>query len=186
MLIRKAISEDAHDLARLLLLAMEDIVYAFIGARSYEQAFTFLSSLTHEPNNQYSYEHCWVICLDDKIVGAALVYDGAQLSTLREPVAKRIFAWYGREFTAEYETQAGEMYIDCFAVDPLFQGKGMGTRLLRWVIEQYNTHQNKTLGLLVDKDNPRAKKLYESLGFEVVGEKTLVGKSLEHLQLKSK
>jgi predicted GNAT family acetyltransferase len=44
--------------------------------------------------------------------------------------------------------------------------------------------QGKVLGLLVDDDNPKAKKHYERLCFKVVGEKWLMGKHLEHMQIK--
>jgi ribosomal protein S18 acetylase RimI-like enzyme len=112
-----------------------------------------------------------------------LIYDGADLIRLREPVGIRLEEYYQRAFNPEAETQAGEMYIDCLAVSPNNQGNGVGTTLLRYIVAYYHQQQNKTLGLLVDKENPRAKRLYESLGFKVVGEKPLVGKLLEHLQL---
>jgi ribosomal protein S18 acetylase RimI-like enzyme len=118
--------------------------------------------------------------------GVVLIYDGAELRTLRDPVAKRIQQLFSRPFTAEDETQEGEMYMDCVAVDPDFQGRGIGAKLIQWVIGHYHVGQNKTIGLLVDYDNPRAKKLYLSLGFDKVGRKTLVGKQLEHLQIKMK
>jgi len=57
--------------------------------------------------------------------------------------------------------------------------------MLRFLINEYVNNRNKTLGLLVDKDNPQAKKLYLRLGFVPVGEKTLAGKSMEHLQCRT-
>jgi ribosomal protein S18 acetylase RimI-like enzyme len=56
--------------------------------------------------------------------------------------------------------------------------------MFQFLIDEYVHKRDKTLGLLVDKDNPDAKKLYLKLGFEIVGEKTLVGKNMEHLQFK--
>jgi len=159
-------------------------VYRFIGESSAEKALRLLESLAGEPNNQYSYENCWVVASDGEIIAAAVVYDGARLSELREPVARKIASLFNRHFHPEDETQAGEFYIDCAAVDPAHQGKGTGTELFRFLINEYVHRQNKTLGLLVDKDNPDAKKLYLKLGFEAVGEKTLAGKEMEHLQYK--
>jgi ribosomal protein S18 acetylase RimI-like enzyme len=72
------------------------------------------------------------------------------------------------------------------AVSPHQQGKGIGSKLFDFLIGEYVYKQNETLGLLVDKDNPNAKKLYLKLGFEVVSEKTLAGKEMEHLQFKKK
>jgi len=59
----------------------------------------------------------------------------------------------------------------------------LGTKLLQFLIQEYVEKQGLTLGLLVDNDNPNAKRLYEKIGFRVVGEKTLVGHAMEHLQI---
>lgn len=185
MFIRKAKPEEASVIAPLILLAMEDITYSFIGARSRKKALQFLEELISEANNQYSYENCWVAASGDTIVAAAIVYSGADLTKLREPVARKIKSMFDRPFTSEDETQAGEYYIDSVGVDPGQQGKGTGSKIFRFLIEEYVDKQGQILGLLVDKDNPNAKKLYLKLGFEVVGEKILAGKQLEHLQYRS-
>ncbi|MNJ84624.1 ribosomal-protein-alanine N-acetyltransferase [compost metagenome] len=184
MFIRKANQEESEIIASHIILAMEDIVYKFIGEKSPEKALWFLSSLTEEKGNQYSYENCWVAELAGEIVGVALVYDGARLNELREPVAHKVNTLFNKEFNPEDETQAGEYYIDCVAVNPNQQGKGIGSKIFQFLIHEYFDQRNETLGLLVDKDNPNAKKLYLKLGFEIVGEKTLAGKEMEHLQFK--
>lgn len=184
MLIRKAKSEEADILATHLLLAMEDIVYHFIGEKSKEKALLFLRSLIQEKNNQYSYEHCWVLEADSILVATALVYDGALLKTLRKPVVQKIKSLFGRELNPGDETAAGEYYIDCIGVDPLHQGKGYGYAMLHFLIKEYVLQLKQTLGLLVEKDNVKAKQLYLKLGFEQMGEKVFAGKTLEHLQYK--
>lgn len=185
MNIRKARPEDAEIIASHILLAMEDIAYQFIGEQSAEKALSLLGSLIRERNNQYSYENCWVAEVENQIVATAVVYDGARLKELRAPVANRIKSLFNRDFNPEDETQPGEYYIDCLGVTPDQQGKGTGSEMFRFLIDEYVHKQHKTLGLLVDKDNPAAKKLYLKLGFEVKGEKTLAGKRLEHMQFKS-
>jgi ribosomal protein S18 acetylase RimI-like enzyme len=163
---------------------MEEILYQFIGEDSTEKATQFLINLISQKANQYSYDNCWIVEIENEIVAAAIVYDGAKLLELREPVAKEIKLMFDRDFNPENETQAGEYYMDCFAVSPYQQGKGIGSKLLQFLIDEYVYKRNETLGLLVDKDNPNAKKLYLKLGFEIVGEKTLAGKEMEHLQFK--
>lgn len=186
MIIRKAKPEESKIIASYIFLAMKDIVYQFIGERSKEKALQFLDSLVREKNNQYSYENCWVVESETKIVATAIVYDGARLKELREPVARQIKSMFNRGFDPEDETQEGEYYMDCIGVNPDNQGKGIGSELIKFLIDEYVHKKNKTLGLLVDKDNPDAKKLYLKLGFEIVGEKTLVLKNMEHLQFKKK
>ncbi len=186
MLVRKAKREESNIIANYIFLAMEEIAYQFIGERSAEKALQFLNSLIEETNNQYSYENCWLVEAENEIVAAALVYDGTKLHELREPVALKVKAMFNRSFNPEDETQAGEYYIDCVGVNPNQQGKGIGSKIFQFLIDEYVYKRNETLGLLVDQENPNAKRLYLKLGFEVIGEKSLVGKKLEHLQFKKK
>ena len=182
---RKAKPEDAASIAYCIFLAMEDIAYAFIGERSAEKALHWLDTMVRMEANQYSYENCWVAVADEEIVAAAVVYDGGCLDELRVPVANQIREMFGRDFNPENETQAGEYYIDSVGVHTDRQGEGIGSQLFRFLINTYVHERNETLGLLVDKDNPKAKNLYLKLGFDLVGEKTLAGKELEHMQYRA-
>ena len=49
------------------------------------------------------------------------------------------------------------------------------------MIEEIAIKQNNVLGLLVDFDNPNAKKVYERKGFKVVGEKMLMNENHENM-----
>lgn len=186
MLIRKAKREESLTIANYIFLAMEEIVYHFIGEKNKAKAIRLLDSLIQETHNQYSYENCWVAIIEKEVVGAALLYDGAQLEELRTPVAEKIKALFNSNFNPEDETQAGEYYIDCVGVNPDYQGKGIGSAIFKFLIDEYVFKRKETLGLLVDFDNPNAQKLYLKLGFEIVGEKILVGKRMNHLQFKPK
>jgi len=183
MLIRKAKPEEAKIIAPYFLMAMGDIAYNFIGENSSEKANKWLESLISERGNQYSFENCFVAEAASKIIAVALIYDGGKLQQLRKPVVKAVKLMFNRDFNPGDETEPGEYYIDCVAVDPAQQGSGIGSEILRFLIAEYVYKQKETLGLLVDKENPDAKKLYLKLGFEFVGEKTFAGKQMEHLQL---
>ncbi|WP_211227063.1 GNAT family N-acetyltransferase [Terrimonas ferruginea] len=183
MVIRKAISAESDSIAPLIFLAMEDIVYYFIGERVRDNAIQLLSSLIRETNNQYSFENCWVIETDNQIVAAAIVYNGADLAALRAPVLAKIKQVYNRNLNLENETEPGEYYIDCIGVDPAHQGKGLGSKIIAFLVQEFVGEQNEILGLLVDKNNPGAKRLYLKSGFAIVGEKKLAGKEMEHLQI---
>lgn len=181
--IRKAGYEDSAEIAALLLLAMEEIVYEFLDVRDKQAAFDFMHHMVRAENNQYSYQKVYVACHDGKIVGAVNVYDGALLEELRKPVAQYVTAHTYKPFDPENETGAGEFYIDSIGVSPEWQGRGIGGRLLQHLISEYVQKQGLTLGLLVEKANPAARRLYEKVGFRKTGEKILVGKVMDHLQL---
>ena len=185
MKIRKATMKDSESIADYLWLAMEDIVYEFIGERDAKKGREFLLYFAGRENNQYSYQNCWVVEDHNKeVVGAANLYDGAKLNELRKPVLEYLSTQYGKDIRPEDETQAGEQYIDSLGVDTGQQGKGIGSKILRFLIGEYVIKNGQTLGLLVDGENANAKKLYLKLGFKSVGKKVLVGKNMEHLQIK--
>lgn len=183
MIIRKATIDDSELIAKYLLLAMEEIIYKFIDERDPKTAYYFLLHFVESENNQYSYQNCFVAEENDEIIGAVSVYDGGKLHELRKPIVDYVRLNFNPDFSPENETQSGEFYIDSLGVSPNHQGKGIGSKMLQFLIEEFVTKNKQTLGLLVEEENPGAKKLYLKLGFKVVGEKTLVGKKLEHLQI---
>jgi ribosomal protein S18 acetylase RimI-like enzyme len=189
MIIRKATLHDSQTIATFLLLAMEQIVYKFINKEDYNQAKEFLLYFIEKESNQYSYQNCFIaeIIENNKTESIAVVclYDGAKLELLRKPIVDYVKTNFNQDFNPENETQKGEIYIDCFAVLPSYQGKGIGTKLLQFLIEEYVNQRKQTLGLLVEKDNTNAQKLYSKVGFKPVGNKTLMGKKMIHLQIKS-
>lgn len=183
MIIRKAAFKDSERVSIYLLLAMKDIVHEMIGIRDDGKAKEFMLQLTKRKNNQYSYENCWVAEEDNEVIAAVNLYDGAKLNELRAPVIQYVKNQFDKDLVLEDETQAGEYYIDALGVDPNQQGKGIGSKIMRFLIEEYVNKSQQTLGLLVDNENPQAKKLYLRLGFELVGKKVFVGKNMEHLQI---
>lgn len=183
MIIRKATVEDSNIISEHLFLAMEDILYEFIGVKNSKKAKGFLLYFVKKENNQYSFQNCLVADSKNGIEGSINIYDGAKLDMLREPIIHYVKKHFNINFNPEKETQQGEYYIDSFGVSPNRQGKGVGTKLLQFVIETYTNNQ-QTLGLLVDEENPEAEKLYLNLGFELIGQKVLVGKKMKHLQRK--
>lgn len=182
--IRKAEPQDSAGIATLLLLAMEEIVYEFLGEKDKQAAFDFMYRMVSTENNQYSYQNAYTLHIDGKMVAAVNLYNGALLEELRKPVAEYMQAHASVPFAPEDETQAGEHYIDSIGVHPEWQGKGMGGQLLRYLIAEYVEKQGLTLGLLVEKTNPAARRLYEKVGFRKTGEKVLAGKTMDHLQIR--
>lgn len=183
MHLRPATSQDFKTIAQFLFMAMEDIVYQFIGEKSEEKAINFLQHFTAKTDNQYSWKNCFIGEIEGEIIAVANVYDGAALVKLRQPIIDFVKANYNPNFNPEPETQAGEMYLDCFAVSPKYRGMGFGSEMLKFLIEEFVEKQNQTLGLLVEKENTNAKKLYSKMGFSHKSHKPLMGKMLEHWQV---
>lgn len=183
MTIRKAVKEDAAFIAPYLLLAMKNSIYKKIGDKDYKEAEELLLHFVKRENNQYSYENCLVAEDEGQVQGAVNIYDGARVKELREPVLEYIEKHFNEYLEPEEETQAGEFYIDSVGVNPDYRGKGAGTKMLQYLIEDYVEKKNQTLGLLVGEDNTVARRLYSKMGFKPVGKKVLRGKEMMHLQI---
>jgi ribosomal protein S18 acetylase RimI-like enzyme len=184
MIIRKATKADSQIITEHIFLAMEEILYEFIGMKDTNKAKDVLGHFVGKENNQYSYENCFVAESENEIVGTVNIYDGGKLESLRRPIIAYIKKHFGIDLTYEKETQEGEHYIDSIGVSEKHQRKGIGTELLKFIIEKYTNKNQRTLGLLVDEDNPKAEKQYLKLGFKLVGRKVLTRKKMKHLQLK--
>ena len=78
------------------------------------------------------------------------------------------------------ETDSGEFYIDTLAVLPEYRGRGIASELLRASIRRAEAI-GKPAGLLVDKENTRARRLYENIGFRKVGERPFCYVMMDHL-----
>ncbi|HLT89270.1 MAG TPA: GNAT family N-acetyltransferase [Sphingobacterium sp.] len=180
--IRKALPADAEAIAPIMLTAMEDIIYYFIGEQDQQKATAFLAYHIAQPENQYSYEHIIVAEEEENIIGQICLYPGDELEQLRAPILSYLRTHFKREPNLGNETQAGEVYIDTLAVSAAAQGKGIGKMLLLYAIDLFVHRQKEVLGLLVDKENPKAKKLYLNMGFRPVRDVQLFGKELAHLQ----
>ena len=181
-MIRRAIKEDAKAIAALMVAAMEDLAKAFVGSTDIDDALKLFEYFCGETQNQYSFENTLVYTIDHEIAGSITVYDGALLEGLRRPFFDYIQAHYHTSnFEMELESGPGELYIDTLSVNPNYQGKGIGQQLILAAITWAKELGHQKVGLLVDKDNPNAKRLYERLGFVKANDRLLLGKPHEHL-----
>lgn len=183
-MIREARVNDAPEIAKLIILAMDDLAAKFVGTDDPYDAVPLFEKFAASPANQYSYENI-LVYEDQGVVGGMIsAYDGAQLEALRAPFLAYLETAYGFKHNPEDETEPGEYYIDCVSVSPDKQGKGIGKELIKAMIVHAENHEQYTLGLLVNKENPQARKLYENLGFKIAEEKDFMGGRYFHMQYK--
>lgn len=61
-----------------------------------------------------------------------------------------------------------------FYVEPFFWGCGIGTRLLRRLLQEAKQSGSQSIGLWVIAENIKARKLYEKNGFFMTGETNII------------
>lgn len=182
--IRQAKTEDAHLVAPLIVQAMGDLAGDFVGSEQIEEAIPLFEKLFALTENQYSHDHTLVYEEEGEILGSITAYKGENLYEYRRKLMQIIEDEY--QITGlhlEDETQAGEFYLDTLSVSPNAQGKGIGTKLIKAMIKKAIQESHSRVGLLVDKENPHAKRLYERLGFQVIKTVRLVESDFEHMQI---
>ena len=193
MKIVPASIEQAGSIASLIMLAMNhECCQNFAGpSHTLEDFHRMMTALVGRDDSQYSYRNA-MVALDDNttdghpvVAGVIVGYDGADLHRLRETFLQAAKEFLGQDFRGMVdETQAGEYYIDSLAVNESFRHQGLATLLLKKLIDQKG--QKQPIGLLVDKGNPGAERLYRSLGFKYVNDTTWGGHEMRHLQTAKK
>ena len=186
MVIRKATLKDSKVIAELMFLAMGEFLYSYIGEEDATKAKEFARYFIEQKANQLSYENCLVAVENDQIIASINIYDGGKLKELQRPIVHHIRTNYNKDFVLGDETQAGEYYLDTLGIREEYQGHGIGTTILKYLIDKYVNEMNGTLGLVVDKDKPKAKELYFKLGFEHTDYRMLAGRLVEHLHIAKK
>ncbi|MBO5267141.1 MAG: GNAT family N-acetyltransferase [Muribaculaceae bacterium] len=148
--------------------------------------YAVFSSLAMREDTQYSYKNALVaLDPDDEVAGIIVCYDGARLHELRKAFIDLANKTLGTDFdeaTLADETSDDEIYLDSLCVFERYRGQGLGAKLIQAAAKRHK-ESGKPLGLLVDYDNPRARKLYVKLGFRSVGERPFAGTVMEHMQL---
>lgn len=181
--IRPATEADAALIAQVVAMAIGDEE----GVRHYcgEQYLDVLADIASQSDTQYSWQQTLVAEVDGEAVGAVVGYDGGELSRLREGTYGVIRKTIAEAQPIIDETEAGEYYLDSVGVLPHFQGRGIGRVLVAAFCSKVFAEGHQRVGLIVDRENPRAESLYASLGFRRVGTKPFFGHHMWHLQLEN-
>lgn len=173
-------------IARLIMQAMNsDCCCNFMGpGYTLDDFERTMTELVLRNDSQYSYLNTTVAYdIDGSLAGICVAYDGAQLKKLRKPFIEAMQKNFNRDFSQmKEETSEGEFYIDSLAVNEVFRGKGIATKLLKATIGKAHSLGINAVGLLVDKGNPKAERLYNRLGFEFVNDTVWGGHEMRHLQ----
>ncbi len=187
MEIMPAKRSQARQVARLVMLAMDhDCCRHFMGpGHSLSEFEDVMTALVEREDSQYSYLNT-LVAVDggDEPLGICVAYDGARLVELRRAFLDAMAREFGRDHGGmEDETSAGEFYVDSLAVREDMRGRGIATALLGAAAARCGAMGIPALGLLVDRGNPGAMRLYRRVGFRHVGDSTWGGHPMMRLRM---
>lgn len=176
IIIRKGLPEDAPDFANLALLSEPPLFPAIFGSG----VRGVMQNLFRHRRNLFSFEHSYFIEVDGRKAGVILGYDWKaqrkgewrtglllikcmKLGFLTKiPSLLKAMSVVGRGEDNEY-------YVSSLAVYPEFRGSKLGTNLLLRAEEEAKRCGAEKSALDVDVDNQGAIKLYNRLGYSMVG-----------------
>ena len=176
VLVRRARAADAADIERLALASAEHFLPAVFGPRIARAVRTLASGR----GTLFSHAHAWMAEIDGRAVGMLLGYSGAEkaaedpatgmglLRTIGPGMVRRL----GRLLRLQRmigTIEAKEWYVSNVAVYAEFRGHGIGRTLMEVAEQEARDAGSVSVVLNVETDNVSAIRLYEMLGFAILG-----------------
>ncbi|WDF01960.1 GNAT family N-acetyltransferase [Shouchella hunanensis] len=169
--------------AKLNIMAIESMAQTIVGSDDPAIIEETMKGLWEGKNNRFSHEFAYEAKVGNKTLGMITCYPTSVMNQLVLPTAKQIlhirrFAMVNyavknvRTLYAMMTMEEGkkdEFHIGAMAILPESRGLGIGGMLLHYAEARAKDCSFKKLSLTVRENNPRAKQLYERVGYQVVG-----------------
>lgn len=178
--------EDAPGIARVVMMAVGDEITARFAGENHTvgDVHRLFTELAQSDCSQYSWRNTLkAVDPEGNVMGYLVAYDGGRLHELRKAFIAKAREILGMDLEGKMrdETVPGEMYLDSLGVFSQYRGMGVARRLIAAAMEKAR-EAGLVPGLLCDKTNLNARRLYDSLGFVQVGETLFAGEMMDHMQ----
>lgn len=192
MTVIPATPAHAADIAQLIMTAMSEDCCQFLAGKNHtlDDFYQMMLRLVLMDDSQYSWRNAFVAVAEETtggnveyapVAGAIVGYDGGDLHRLRRRFQEAALQDLQMDYSRmDDETHPGEFYIDSLAVYPEYRHRGIASQLLDCMADHAAT-LGLPAGLLVDRGNPGAERLYTSLGFVYKGDSVWGGHEMKHL-----
>jgi len=165
-----------EQVASLIYESSPELFFLMFGS----QAIQNLTQLVQGSKNRFSYEYVRVAQIAEQVVGMAVMIPAQKLSvntdfkrlTYHQQLRLGLVKHFILPLVLQQDYPQESFYISNLAVDSKYRNQGIGQQLLSNCIDEAATHSGSVY-ISVDVDNVRAKKLYESMGFQLVQEKVI-------------
>ncbi|MFC5731819.1 GNAT family N-acetyltransferase [Cytobacillus gottheilii] len=183
-MIRTIKAEDSMEIAVLLWEIFEDMELPLLQEIPQLKLMEMVAEAAKDPSYRYGVNRGLVYEHNGEIAGAIFGYPALEELSIDEPFRK-VLQKHGfnpdKSLFIDQEALPNEWYLDSIVVNKAYRGMGIGTLLLKAMCQTASDAGFERIGLNVDVANPKAKKLYSSIGFIKVADITLSGHHYEHL-----
>lgn len=170
--------DNPQDVAWLIYESAPELFALIFGRK----AVPILTALVKRSRNRFSHRYIRVAQASSRVLGIAIVVGAADVNDNAD--YHTVLSFWGQlrlqlvqslilNRVLKHDYPPGTFYIANLAVHPDYRAKGIGTQLLLRCIADAKAAEASAVFISVSIDNPRAQKLYESLGFQVVAAKTM-------------
>lgn len=183
-MIRMATQQDSLEIAKLLWVIFEDMELPLLKKISKDKLLNMVAQSVTDPTYRFGFKRGLVYELNGEIAGVIFGYPAEDEPIIDEPF-RNVLIKNGfdpnENLFIDKETLPDEWYIDSVVVNQKFRGLGIGSALLNEMSQTAMRAGYHTIGLNVDLANPKAKKLYSSLGYKKVADIVISGHQYEHM-----
>ena len=179
--IRQAQPQDAQVVVPLVIEAIGDIAKRLTGEQEPKAVERELEVLFKREDNRHSYLNTFVAVEEKTIVGILVYYNGEQAITMDANLANWLASKNASTIIIDKEAHEDEYYVDTICVTPEARGKGIGTLLLQFAIDQTKERGFRKLSLNVETKKEQAIRLYERTGFVITEPWSIIGEPFHHM-----
>ncbi len=187
--ILRAVSlADGKPISELIVMAIEDLADQFTKATEKEDLVIRLRMLLEVPETRFSAAYGLVIEDNGKVAGVGFAYPGNIMRALTQNMLnhmKTIGVNYHVDeesrLVASKEANEDEFYIDNLAVFEAYRGKGYSRMIIEAFEERAKAEGFSKISILADLHNPKAKAIYERLGYVSDSVFRVLGHDYDHL-----
>ncbi|MFP4694188.1 MAG: GNAT family N-acetyltransferase [Halothece sp.] len=170
---------DPKEVASLIYESAPELFSLIFGFRAIEN----LTILVQETENRFSYQYIRVAQIQNQVVGIAVIIPAEKLESeadlkilsFRQKLRLTLVTRLILPFILQSDYPQGSFYLGNLAVNSQYRNQGIGRQLLLNCIDEVATISTSptSIYISVDINNPRAQKLYESMGFQLVKKKVI-------------
>lgn len=184
--LRAARADDAAEACPLIYSAGPELLdYAF--TRKGRSALDFLTYGFSRGRGLLGYQLCTVAEVEGWVVGTVSVYSAEEYFAFHRQFVWEVVRYYGplqartilrrmRHLgTVLPAIPRDAAYVSSVAVEPRWRKRGVGAALVEWAVDRATRAGFQVIDLDVSTRRPEAQRLYERLGFKVVGLNTFDG-----------
>ncbi len=185
MIIREATPDDAGQIAPLINLIYDEMQLDELEDVPEGDLLKVIRAAYRTPTYLSGAATTVVAEINHQIIGVAFGYPDKNEDTVDAvltKISRRVKSFQTQPLTPDPEAFKNEWYLDSIAVDPNYQGHGIGSQLLRALPRFVKNTGMATIGLNVDFTNPSAKRLYQGHAFETVGTMMIGDHRYYHMQ----